>query len=103
MDNADENNRDTTFLDGAISQLLSLETNRYLNQAQTLLETGLLKVYCNSVLIEYKISGDQFCYRFKNRIDGSLQESEILSPELGADKLEALKIIFAQSEAEASL
>lgn len=103
MKNADEYNRDITSLDGAISQLLSHESNRYLSQAQTLLETGFLKVTCNSVLIEYKISGDQFCYRFKNRIDGALQESEILSPELSEDQIEALKFIFAQSEAEASL
>ena len=90
-------------LENRISDFLKTESLRYEAQANELLNTGFLNLRSGGVLIKYKISGDQFCYQYKSKTDGSVQESEILAPDERADQIATLKFIFAQSEAEVSL
>lgn len=90
-------------LEALISEFLETQSIRYEAQAIELLSTGFLNIRLGEVSIKYKISGNQFCYEYRNRVDGSRQESEILAPEEREDQIVALKFIFAQSEASASL
>ena len=90
-------------LESLICDLLDRDSGRYEEQANELLNTGFLNLRSGGVLIKYKISGDQFCYQYKSKTDGSVQESEILAPDERADQIATLKFIFAQSEAEVSL
>ena len=90
-------------LENRMSDFLKTESLRYEAQAEELLNTGFLNSRSGEVLIKYEISGDQFCYQYRSKTDGSLQESEILAPEERADQISTLKFIFAQSEAEVSL
>lgn len=87
-------------LEALISEFLETQSIRYEAQAIELLSTGFLNIRLGEVSIKYKISGDQFCYQYRSKTDGSLQESEILAPEERADQISTLKFIFAQSEAE---
>ena len=90
-------------LESSIIKLLESETPRYIEQAKEFIKSGLLNIQCGNVSIKYKFYGGQFSYQYNDKKDGSLQESELLAPDIYADQVETLKFIFAQSEAEVSL